>query len=87
MQYVVLYPGPQGRSVNGGKPWKNGGFTEIRDFSYTDSSKNYRYGWTTERFTGLFTGHRLRSVTRNCLHTVFKRFLKFFFTNFLKYAE
>ncbi len=68
------YPGPQGRSLNGGKPWKYDGFTEIRDFSYTDISKQYRYGYIKERFIGLFTEHRLRTVTKQRLHTVFNGF-------------
>jgi hypothetical protein len=32
-------PDQLGRPVNGSKPIKNGGFTEIRQFSYTDISK------------------------------------------------
>jgi hypothetical protein len=67
-------PGQHGRSVNGSKLIKNGGFTEPRYFSYTDIRLRYRYGYITDRFTGPFTCYRLRSANEHRLRTVLSRF-------------
>jgi hypothetical protein len=67
-------PGQHGRSVNGSKLIKNGGFTEPRYFSYTDIRPRYRYGYITDRFTGPFTCYRLRSANERRLRTVLRRF-------------
>jgi hypothetical protein len=73
-QEASKYPGQTERSVNDSKPIKNGDFTETRYFSYTVISLQYRYGYITERFTGRFTWHRLRSVNECRLRTVLVRF-------------
>ncbi len=54
--------GQHGRPVNDSKRIKNGCFMEIRYFSCTNTSLQYRYGYITERFTGPFTWYRLRTV-------------------------
>jgi hypothetical protein len=69
-----ITPGQHERSVNGSKLIKSGGFTEIRYFSYTDISLQYRYGYITGRFTGQFTWHRLRYANERRLRTVLIRF-------------
>jgi hypothetical protein len=47
---------------------------ETRYFSYTVTSLQYRYGYITERFTGRFTWHRLRSANECRLRAVLIRF-------------
>ncbi len=68
------YSGQHGRSVNGSKLVKNGGFTESRYFSYTDIRLRYRYGYIKDRFTGPYTCYRLQSANEHRLRTVLSRF-------------